>query len=51
MTLIKCPECGGEVSSDARNCMHCGKATPKSQFALIFFVLAVIVTIILMSMG
>lgn len=25
MALIKCPECGKEVSSDAKTCPHCGK--------------------------
>ena len=24
MALIRCPECGGEVSSKANNCPHCG---------------------------
>lgn len=25
MSLIKCPECGKEISSDAASCPHCGK--------------------------
>lgn len=32
MALIKCPECGGEVSSAAHSCVHCGfrfKACPE----------------------
>ena len=24
MALIKCPECGKEISSQARSCPHCG---------------------------
>ncbi len=24
MTLVRCPECGGEVSSQATACPHCG---------------------------
>ena len=24
MALIKCKECGGEISSSAKNCPHCG---------------------------
>lgn len=24
MAIIKCPECGGQVSSTAKNCVHCG---------------------------
>ncbi len=25
MALLKCPECDGNVSSEARACPHCGK--------------------------
>ena len=25
MALIKCPECNGDVSSEADKCPHCGK--------------------------
>ena len=25
MAMIKCPECGGEISGKARKCIHCGK--------------------------
>ena len=25
MALIKCPECNGQVSSEADRCPHCGK--------------------------
>lgn len=25
MAMIKCPECGGDVSDKARKCIHCGK--------------------------
>lgn len=35
MALIKCPECGKEISDTAKNCIHCGYALkeedPKSQ--------------------
>ena len=24
MALIKCPECGREISSQAKQCIHCG---------------------------
>lgn len=29
MALIKCPECGREISSNAANCPHCGNPVPK----------------------
>ena len=31
MALIKCPECGNSISSEATNCPHCG--CPKSRYA------------------
>lgn len=29
MALIKCPECGKEISSNAANCPNCGNPVPK----------------------
>lgn len=31
MALIKCRECGKDVSSDANKCMHCGKKTKQKE--------------------
>lgn len=31
MALIKCPECGKEISSEAKACPHCGKPIPRAQ--------------------
>lgn len=31
MSLAKCPECGGQVSTDAPNCPHCGYTPPSQQ--------------------
>lgn len=28
--LIKCPECGKEVSDKSKNCIHCGYPLPKT---------------------
>ena len=33
MALIKCPECGRDVSTSAEACPHCGYPINKSQFA------------------
>lgn len=30
MALIKCPECGQEISDTAKSCPHCGYKTKKS---------------------
>jgi intein/homing endonuclease len=46
MALIKCKECGKEISEDAEFCPHCGKKIKKSNLFLqivgILFVLALI---------
>ena len=31
MALIKCPECGGKVSSKANVCIHCGYPLKKKK--------------------
>ena len=31
MALVRCPECGKEVSSDAQHCIHCGKPLKKKK--------------------
>lgn len=34
MALIKCPECGREVSDKAQTCIHCGYPIPKPKVTL-----------------
>ena len=29
MAMIKCPECGQEISDKAKKCIHCGKILVK----------------------
>lgn len=31
MTLIKCPECGKDISDKSNSCPHCGYPTPKKE--------------------
>ena len=31
MALIKCPDCGGDVSDAAATCIHCGRPIAASQ--------------------
>lgn len=33
MSLIKCPDCGQQVSSEAKSCPKCGRAIKKEQSA------------------
>ena len=35
MALIKCPECGNEISDKAQQCIHCGYPIPKSNEKII----------------
>lgn len=59
MSMIKCRECGKEVSSEAKTCPNCGVATPhkmglfkKFIFTVIgFFVFIIVFTVIINASG
>ena len=34
MALIQCPECGGNVSSNAKSCIHCGNPLTTPDYSL-----------------
>ena len=34
MALIQCPECGGNVSSNAKTCIHCGNPLTAPDYSL-----------------
>ncbi|MBQ3265218.1 MAG: zinc-ribbon domain-containing protein [Ruminococcus sp.] len=36
MALIKCPECGKEISNEAKACPHCGKPIPREKGKLFY---------------
>ena len=38
MALIKCPECGGQVSDKAPACIHCGCPLPSNTASKKFYV-------------
>lgn len=49
MALVKCKECGSEVSTSAKTCPHCGKrlqASGCSQLVLILFAIVLLVIFI-----
>ncbi|MBQ3265220.1 MAG: zinc ribbon domain-containing protein [Ruminococcus sp.] len=50
MALIKCPECGKEISSEAKRCPHCGKRlkTPWYKSWIFWTVTGVIIFIAIM---
>lgn len=43
MALIKCKECGKEISKKAKSCPHCGAQTPKPTSAVTWLVLILII--------
>ncbi len=57
MALIKCPECGTEVSENATSCPKCGNPLKKTAQGMsgcsLFFLIvaAIIVAVILISVG
>ena len=52
MALIKCRECGKDVSSEADKCMHCGRETKyKQNWDIWSFVIAVIILYFLVKWG
>lgn len=52
MALIKCPECGKEVSDKAKQCPHCGMALVKVNIILMLvIILSIIATIMVGILG
>jgi len=53
MALVRCPECGKEVSSDAQHCIHCGKPLKKKKGSSIgnACILIIAVPIIIVVIG
>lgn len=59
MALVKCKECGKEISSQARKCPHCGKSDrvdkvkikSKKIFKLIMLSISIIVSFIILCIG
>jgi len=43
MALVKCKECGKEISSQAESCPNCGRKKPKSTSTVTWIVLGIIV--------
>lgn len=55
MTMIKCEECGKEISDRAVNCPHCGAPTAivkkaiRFQLTLLFVVCALLLLVVLIA--
>lgn len=44
MALIKCPECGKEISNEAKECPHCGKQLKKPWYkSWVFWVIIAVI--------
>lgn len=42
MSLVKCKECGGQLSTTATSCPHCGAKTPKRRGLVSWLILGII---------
>ena len=40
MAIIKCPECGQDISDKAKKCIHCGKVFVEEEIGKVFVVCA-----------
>lgn len=49
MALVKCKECGEQISTKAKSCPKCGAATPKKTSLFTWFVLVFIIAVIYFS--
>lgn len=49
MALIKCKECGSQVSDEAKACPHCGAAPPKRTSTATMLVAALVVMFVVMG--
>lgn len=47
MAIIKCKDCGSEISSNAKNCPNCGNPVPKKTSWMIWAVLGLFVFIMI----
>lgn len=45
MALIKCPECGKEVSSDCKQCPNCGKQLKKPVAPIVLSIIAFLISL------
>lgn len=50
MSLIKCPECGKEISSEAKRCIHCGYRKGLSKKTKSYIIIALMLQIIAVAM-
>lgn len=52
MALVKCKECGGQVSTEASSCPHCGaKRNPRASYLWIFIGLPVGAVVLFLGVG
>lgn len=51
MALIKCPECGKEISDTAKSCPNCGHKTKKLDKRIIIAIVSIITTIVIATVA
>ncbi|MBI2931555.1 MAG: hypothetical protein HYY16_07870 [Planctomycetes bacterium] len=49
MSLASCPDCGREVSTQARHCVHCGRPWPASRFGVLGAVVVALLAVAVMA--
>ena len=50
MALIKCPECGKEISNNAKNCPNCGYKLKNKNSKLLLIVVGIIMIITIITL-
>lgn len=51
MAMIKCPECGQEISDKAKKCVHCGVRVKKRNTKKLVIIFSIIFVLLIAGVG